>query len=304
MAKALILAAGQGTRLRPITNDIPKCLVPLMGETLLERQVATLHSQDVTDIHIVTGYRADQIEVLGFDTSHNKDYEKTNMVESLFSALEFMESCDEDLIIAYGDIIYKKENLQKLLSCCGEIAIMIDKEWLSLWSLREENPLDDAETLVLNSEEYITELGKKPENYEKFKAKFEEVVKETLPEELRTPEISINSEIELGDITPKFFRILNQFAPFGPQNMRPTFMANGLRDNGYGKQVGADKSHLKLNIISGADKKTYNAIGFGLGDKYDLATNGTSFSAVFNIDENHWNGNTSLQLLLEDIQTE
>jgi single-stranded-DNA-specific exonuclease len=151
---------------------------------------------------------------------------------------------------------------------------------------------------------YAAGLTLKPENYEKFKAKFEEVVKETLPEELRTPEITINSEIELGDITPKFFRILNQFAPFGPQNMRPTFMANGLRDNGYGKQVGADKSHLKLNIISGADKKTYNAIGFGLGDKYDLATNGTSFSAVFNIDENHWNGNTSLQLLLKDIQTE
>ena len=177
MAKALILAAGQGTRLRPITNDIPKCLVPLMGETLLERQVATLHSQDVTDIHIVTGYRADQIEALGFDTSLNKDYEKTNMVESLFSALEFMESCDEDLIIAYGDIIYKKENLQKLLSCCGEIAIMIDEEWLSLWSLREENPLDDAETLVLNSEEYITELGKKPENYEKIQGQYTGLMK-------------------------------------------------------------------------------------------------------------------------------
>ena len=151
---------------------------------------------------------------------------------------------------------------------------------------------------------YAAGLTLLPENYENFKAKFEEVVKETLPEALRTPEITINSEIELGDITPKFFRILSQFAPFGPQNMRPTFMANGLRDNGYGKQVGADKSHLKLNIISGADKKTYNAIGFGLGDKYNLATCGTPFKAVFNIDENHWNGNTSLQLLLKDIQEE
>lgn len=151
---------------------------------------------------------------------------------------------------------------------------------------------------------YAAGLTLSPENYGKFKAKFEEVVKETLPEELRTPEITINSEIELGDITPKFFRILNQFAPFGPQNMRPTFMASGLRDNGYGKQVGADKSHLKLNIISGADKKTYNAIGFGLGDKYDFIKKGGSFNAVFNIDENHWNGNTSLQLLLKDIKEE
>ena len=151
---------------------------------------------------------------------------------------------------------------------------------------------------------YAAGLTLLPENYEKFKAKFEVVVKETLPEELRTPEIAINSEIELSDITPKFFRILKQFAPFGPQNMRPTFMTSGLRDNGYGKQVGEDKNHLKLNIISGADKKTYNAIGFGLGDKYDFIKKGGSFNTVFNIDENHWNGNTSLQLLLKDIKEE
>ncbi len=151
---------------------------------------------------------------------------------------------------------------------------------------------------------YAAGLTLLPENYQNFKTKFEEVVKKTLPEELKTPEISINSEIELSDITPKFFRILKQFAPFGPQNMRPTFTASGLRDNGYGKQVGADNNHLKLNIIIGSDKKTYNAIGFGLGDKYELIHKGKSFSAVFNLDENHWNGNTSLQLLLKDIKVE
>ena len=151
---------------------------------------------------------------------------------------------------------------------------------------------------------YAAGLTLPPENYEKFKAKFEKVVKETLPEELKTPEISINTEIELSDITDKFYRILKQFAPFGPQNMRPVFIASGLRDNGYGKQVGEDKSHLKLNIISGTDKRTYNAIGFGLGNKQEFTCNGKSFKAVFNIDENNWNGNSSLQLLLKDIKTE
>jgi choline kinase len=177
MTKALILAAGQGTRLRPITNDRPKCLVPFMGITLLERQVTTLHSQGVTDIHIATGYRADQIEELGFDTSLNKKFNKTNMVESLFSASNFMTNCDEDLIIAYGDIIYKKENLQKLLSCNDEVSIMIDKDWLSLWSFRLENPLDDAETLVVNSKGYITELGQKPKNYEKIQGQYTGLIK-------------------------------------------------------------------------------------------------------------------------------
>ncbi len=149
---------------------------------------------------------------------------------------------------------------------------------------------------------YAAGLTLLPENYQKFKNKFEEVVKASLPEECKTPEISIDTEISLSEVTPKFYRILNQMAPFGPSNMHPVFIARGLRDNGYGKQVGADKSHLKLNIISGVDDKTYNAIGFGIGEKLALTKKGTSFKAAFTIDENHWNGNTSLQLMLKDIK--
>ena len=151
---------------------------------------------------------------------------------------------------------------------------------------------------------YAAGLTLTEENYPKFKIKFEQVVKDTLPLELRTPEISIDAEISLSEVTPKFFRILNQLEPFGPQNMKPVFMADGLRDNGYGKKVGADKTHLKLNIFQGSDQKTYNSIGFNLGDKHQITKNGKSFKAVFNIDENHWNGNTSLQLLLKDIKEE
>ena len=149
---------------------------------------------------------------------------------------------------------------------------------------------------------YAAGLTLKQEDYENFKARFEEVVKQTLPEELRTPEISIDAEISLSEVTPKFYRIINQLAPFGPQNMKPVFMSSGLRDNGYGKKVGDDQSHLKLNIIEGANQKTYNAIGFSMGNKHRLIQNGNPFKAVFNIDENHWNGHTSLQLLLKDLQ--
>ena len=151
---------------------------------------------------------------------------------------------------------------------------------------------------------YAAGLTLKKEDYENFKAKFEEVVKNTLPEELRTPEISIDAEINLAEVTPKFFRILKQLEPFGPQNMKPVFMSGGLRDNGYGKKVGADETHLKLNIFQGSNQKTYNAIGFSMGEKYQITTNGNSFKAIYNIDENYWNGNTSLQLLLKDIEEE
>ncbi|NOQ92915.1 MAG: single-stranded-DNA-specific exonuclease RecJ [Flavobacteriaceae bacterium] len=151
---------------------------------------------------------------------------------------------------------------------------------------------------------YAAGLTLNPENYKNFKTKFENVVKNSIPEELLIPEIVIDSTIYLSDITPKFNRIIKQFGPFGPQNMKPTFLATGLRDNGYGKKIGKNDEHLKLSIISGTDQKTYNAIGFGLGDKFDIINNGNSFKAVFTIEENHWNGITSLQLNIKDIKVD
>ena len=146
---------------------------------------------------------------------------------------------------------------------------------------------------------YAAGLTLLPENYAHFKNKFEEVVSATIDRTLLIPEISIDAEIELSEITPKFYRILEQMAPFGPQNMKPTFKTSAVRDNGYGKQVGEDKTHLKLNLIYGSDNKTYNAIGFGLGDKISVVQN--EFDIAYSLDENTWNGNTSIRLLLKDI---
>ena len=177
MTKALILAAGQGSRLRPLTNTRPKCLVELDGKSLLSHQIKTLNSVMIDDIHVVTGYLARKIEDLGFDTSHNEKYDKTNMVYSLFCAIDFLKSCNEDLIIAYGDIIYEKKNLDALLKSEHCISCMIDKNWLKLWSLRNENPLDDAETLVVDSFDRIIEIGKKPINYDKIHGQYTGLIK-------------------------------------------------------------------------------------------------------------------------------
>ena len=164
------------------------------------------------------------------------------------------------------------------------------------------NALEACEEFIeqFGGHKYAAGLTLLPENYEKFKAKFEEVVRSTIPKELLTPEIVFDAEIELSEITPKFFRIIQQMAPFGPQNMKPTFKTSAVRDNGYGKQVGADKTHLKLNIIAGADSKTYNAIGFNLGAKITEIQN--AFDIVYALDENEWNGIKSIQLLLKDLQ--
>ena len=148
---------------------------------------------------------------------------------------------------------------------------------------------------------YAAGLTLLPGQYEGFKMKFEEVVKATMPEELKTPELLIDAELSLTDITNKFYRIIKQMGPFGPQNMKPVFASEGLRDNGYGRQVGEDKSHLKLSILDGANPKTYNAIGFGLGKKYDVIKDKGAFKLAYTLDENHWNGVTSLQLMVKDL---
>jgi single-stranded-DNA-specific exonuclease len=147
---------------------------------------------------------------------------------------------------------------------------------------------------------YAAGLTLAPENYENFKNKFEEVVESTIDKELLTPEISIDAAIDLSEITPKFFRIIQQMAPFGPMNMKPTFTSTCVRDNGYGKQVGADKTHLKLNVFQGDNQKTYNSIGFNLGNKIALVKD--EFDIVYALDENEWNGVKSIQLLLKDLK--
>ncbi|WP_304137091.1 single-stranded-DNA-specific exonuclease RecJ [Mesonia mobilis] len=138
--------------------------------------------------------------------------------------------------------------------------------------------------------------------YEDFKNKFEEVVSQSIDQKLLTPEINADLELNLNEITPKFYRILKQFAPFGPGNMTPVFLTQHLTDTGYGKAVGQTQDHLKCSVQQLPDKNFIGAIGFNLGDKLPLIQHKKPFDAVYSIDENEWNGNVSLQLKLRDIR--
>jgi single-stranded-DNA-specific exonuclease len=165
------------------------------------------------------------------------------------------------------------------------------------------NALEACSELIeqFGGHKYAAGLTLLPENYEAFKSKFESVVKETIDPKLLTPEIKVDLEIDLGQINDKLMRILKQFAPFGPGNMAPTFMTIGLKDTGYGKCVGEDDKHIRLTATQSFNDKIV-CIGFGLGDKIDFIKNKKAFSAAYSIDENHWNGNVSLQLKLKDIK--
>lgn len=148
---------------------------------------------------------------------------------------------------------------------------------------------------------YAAGLTLQEKEYSNFKAQFEKVVSQTIDPKLLTPEINIDAQLDLKDITPKFHRILKQFAPFGPGNRQPVFMTQNLKDTGYGKCVGADKSHLRLTVKQ-VDSAPIVGIGFGLGDKKDTACRKLPFKAVYCIDENQWQEKVSLQLRIKDIQ--
>ncbi|WP_299550879.1 single-stranded-DNA-specific exonuclease RecJ [Seonamhaeicola sp.] len=149
---------------------------------------------------------------------------------------------------------------------------------------------------------YAAGLTLKEENYDAFKQAFEATVSKTINKNLLVPEIKADVKIDLKDITPKFYRILKQLAPYGPENMTPVFMTEDLTDTGYGKCVGQDKTHLRVTV-SQPDSNAIVGIGFGMGDKYDIISDKKPFRAVYSVDENEWQGHVSLQLKLRDIKT-
>jgi single-stranded-DNA-specific exonuclease len=152
---------------------------------------------------------------------------------------------------------------------------------------------------------YAAGMTLKEENYPAFKIAFEKKVAQTIHPDLLIPEIAIDAEINFTDIDEKLIRILNQFEPFGPQNMAPIFLTKAVKDKGYAKQLGKADEHLKLFVKqtqSSGSSEGFGAIGFGLGNKLELVKNQNPFDVVYCIDENEFNGNVTVQLRLKDLR--
>lgn len=149
---------------------------------------------------------------------------------------------------------------------------------------------------------YAAGLTMKEENVEEFRKAFDACVCATIEERMLTREIEIDSELNLRDITPSFYKILKQFAPFGPGNMSPVFKATGVRDNGRGKVVG--NNHLKLTLTEeGLRSGVYDGIAFQLGHHHSMVEQQGEFDIVYNLEENTFNNRTSLQLNIKDIRS-
>ena len=153
--KVILLLAGEGKRLRPYTIEKPKCMVEINGKSLIDSQIKILRSADLDNFILIGGYKAEMLKYIDCPLIINSRYASTNMVWSLFCAEDEM---DQEVIVSYGDIIYSKSVLMKLINSSADIAVVIDKDWESYWKARNENPLDDAETLRLRDDGTISEI--------------------------------------------------------------------------------------------------------------------------------------------------
>ncbi len=167
--KAIILAAGEGKRLRPLTNNTPKCLVNLFGKSLLQWQIETFRSCQIDDISVVTGYRSELINLPRLKIFQNKKFETTNMVESLFCA---SQELSEQTIVSYGDIIFEKKVLDKLIQSKADFSVIVDKNWKRYWEIRFDNPLNDAESLKIDTDDNITSIGKKTQKIDEIEGQY------------------------------------------------------------------------------------------------------------------------------------
>lgn len=165
------------------------------------------------------------------------------------------------------------------------------------------NAIEECSELLeqFGGHKYAAGMTMPLENVPAFQKKFEEVVASTIDDELLIPEIEIDAVLDLADIETKFYRVLKQFAPFGPLNMKPTFVSKGVYEKGQARIVG--DNHLKLEIVAHKNNtKGIAGIAFNMGKKMDLLKNGEPFDVVYHIEENEWQGRTTLQLMVQDIK--
>ncbi len=155
--KAIILAAGLGTRLGKYTENLPKCMLEFNGKPLIQHQVETLRKAGITDISIVRGYNAKKIQIPGVKYYHNPNFAATNMVETLFCAEKEMDGSD-NILVCYADILYEPQILHKIMHSTADVGVTIDEDYWEYWSARCAEPEKDMESLIIKDGKII-ELG-------------------------------------------------------------------------------------------------------------------------------------------------
>ena len=245
---AIILAAGKGKRLRPLTNDKPKCLVELFGKPLLEWQIETFQNSGITDITIVSGYKSDLINFPETTILKNEKYDSTNMVETLFYAKEKML---DSTIVSYGDIIFEKNVLNKLIQSKADFSIIVDKNWKRYWEMRFDDPLNDAESLKIDTDGNITSIGKKAQKIDEIEGQYIGLMK--------FQNVGLEKIKEFYEKTKS--QSTNESNPLNPlvsfqQSFMTDFLQALINDGCKLKAIEIENGWLELDTVSDYDKYT------------------------------------------------
>lgn len=168
--KAIILAAGRGSRMEHLTDERPKCLVNFRGKPLIEWQLEAIRAAGIKEIAIVTGYRNDLLASYNLVEFHNLRWSETDMVASLACAEKWLKA--EPCVVSYSDIYYEPSAVLSLVNCPASLAVTYDPNWLKIWKKRFDDPLVDAETFLINSSNEILEIGNKPTGVEEVQGQY------------------------------------------------------------------------------------------------------------------------------------
>ena len=155
--KALIIAAGMGSRLKGYTEDLPKCMLEFGGKTLLERQLEAYRSCGISDISVIRGYKKEKIDYPGLTYYENPDYEKNNILNSLFYGEAALNG---DVVVAYSDILFESSIVERLVQSDKDISIVVDTDWQGYYVGRRDHPIEEAENVIFDEAGNVVEIGK------------------------------------------------------------------------------------------------------------------------------------------------
>lgn len=167
--RLIVLAAGTGSRLAPLTDDRPKCLVEMGGRPLLEWILDAADASGIDEVVVVGGYRAEQLSHYDVTLVVNSDYATTNMVHTLFLAQKYF---GDGFIMSYGDIAFTPNVLKRVVDVPDGVNVITDDEWRGYWAQRFDDPLDDAETLKLGPGGTIMEIGNPPTSFDDIESQY------------------------------------------------------------------------------------------------------------------------------------
>lgn len=161
--RAVIIAAGLGSRLRPLTLELPKCMLQVGNKPLIQHCIDNFHANAINSISVVTGYKSEKINFDGLHYYHNDNYANNNILHSLMYAREELEKAIEDqvsLVISYSDIWFHPSVIKTLLQSKEDINVVVDTHWMSAYEGRTDHPISEAELAVFSKDNKLCAVGK------------------------------------------------------------------------------------------------------------------------------------------------